>query len=211
MKVLKNRLDFGNGALAKVTAGAHAADRTYTIPDAGADANFVMSRSGVPAAGGFSVSPRNIHTGASKPMATTDGTDYTVVATEVLIGEAYVDANCTITGIALFNGSAVAGNVKVGLADSAGNIVATSASTAQVGTDAYQLIPFTAPYAAKGPATYYVVVIGDTGGGTSKINTHTVGSFGADKQTGATYATGFTAVTPPTTFTTGRAPIASLY
>ena len=166
---------------------------------------------GVAAAGGFSVSPRLCHTGANPVMASTDGTDYTVVNTEVLIAEVFVPANCTLTGVALFNGSAVAGNIKVGLANSAGTVVATSASTAQSGTDAYQLVPFTATYAAKGPATYYVLAIGDTGGGTSKINTHTVGAFGAAKQTGQVFATGFTTITPPTTFTTALGPIATLY
>lgn len=181
----------------------------------------IVAKNGISAASTpttiLSASPRNIHTGNSKPLATTDGTDYTVVATEVLIAEVFVPVNVTVTGVALFNGSAVAGNVKVGLADSNGNVVATSASTAQSGTDAFQRIPFVVgatptPYAAIGPGTYWVLAIGDTGGGTSKINTHTIGSFGAAKQTGQVYATGFTNITtPPTTFTTGLGPLASLY
>ena len=171
----------------------------------------VTSIGGIAAAGGGTSSPRLCHTGRSKPMASTDGVDYTVVNTEVMIGEISSYSNSTVTGVALFNGSAVAGNVKVGLCNSAGVVVATSASTAQVGTDAYQLIPFTAPYAAKGPATYYVVAMGDTGGGTSKINTHTIGAFGQNKQAGQSYATGFTTITPPTTFTTALGPMASLY
>lgn len=166
---------------------------------------------GVAAAGGFSASPRLIHSGGAPPQVSTDGSDYTVVATEVLIAEVFVPANMSITGVSLLNGSAVAGNVKVGLANSAGVVVATSASTAQAGTDAYQRIPFTGAYAAKGPATYYILAIGDTGGGTSLINTHTFGDFGAAKQTGQVFATGFTTITPPTTFTTGLGPIASLY
>lgn len=161
------------------------------------------------AAGGFAISPRNWHTGGIS--ATTDFSDYTVVNTEVLIAEVFVPANATLTGVAIFNGSAVAGNIKVGLANSSGTVVATSASTAQSGTDAYQRVAFTGTYAAVGPATYYVLAIGDTGGGTSKINTHTVGNFGAAKQTGQVYATGFTTITPPTTFTTGLGPVASLY
>ncbi len=186
---------------------ARAASFTSTVAVTGA----TTPTGGIAAAGGFSFSPRLCATGGAPPAASTDGTDYTVVATEVLIAEVFVPANATVTGVALFNGSAVAGNVKVGLANSAGAVVATSASTAQSGTDAYQRIAFTSTYAAKGPATYYVLAIGDTGGGTSKINTHTVGNFGAAKQTGQVYATGFTTITPPTTFTTALGPLASLY
>lgn len=204
---------FGGAAIfsSTVATGALTVTGAVTVSTTLGVTGIITPTGGVAAAGGFSTSPRNWHTGASKPLATTDGTDYTVVATEVIIAEVFVPSNATITGVALFNGSAVAGNVKVGLANSAGAVVATSASTAQSGTDAYQLVPFTGTYAAVGPATYYVLAIGDTGGGTSKINTHIIGSFGGSKQTGQVYATGFTTITPPTTFTTALAPMASLY
>jgi hypothetical protein len=72
-------------------------------------------------------------------------------------------------------------------------------------------IAFATPYAAKGPATYYVGVICDDN--TNKVNTHILGAFGAGKITGLVYATesGYAAITVPTTFTTGLGPIASLY
>lgn len=164
---------------------------------------------GIAAAGGFSASPRLCHVGGEPAIASTSGTDATPVATEVYIGEVFVPCNMTMTGLAVFNGSVASGNMKVGLADSAGAIVATSASTAMSGTDAYQRVPFSSTYAAKGPATYYALQFLDNN--TARINTHTVGNFGASKQTGQTYATGFTTITPPTTFTTALAPIASLY
>lgn len=164
---------------------------------------------GIAAAGGFSVSPRNLHTGDIPAQASTDGTDTTPAATEVYIAEVFVPANCTLTGLAVFNGSVASGNIKVGLANSSGVVVATSASTAMSGTDAYQRVPFTATYAAKGPATYYALEMVDNA--TARLNMHTVGNFGAAKQTGQVYATGFTTITPPTTFTTAQGPIASLY
>lgn len=164
---------------------------------------------GIAAAGGFSASPRLCHVGGEPAIASTSGTDATPVATEVYIGEVFVPCNMTLTGLAVFNGSVASGNMKVGLANSAGAIVATSATTAMSGTDAYQRVPFTATYAAKGPATYYALQFLDNN--TARIKTHTVGNFGASKQTGQTYATGFTTITPPTTFTTALAPIASLY
>ncbi len=164
---------------------------------------------GIAAAGGFTAYPRLVHTGGAPPQVSTDGTDATPVATEVYIGEVFVPCNMTVTGVAVMNGSVASGNMKVGLANSAGAVVATSATTAMSGTDAYQRVAFTSTYAAKGPATYYVLQFLDNN--TARINTHTFGNFGAAKQTGQTYATGFTTITPPTTFTTALAPIASLY
>lgn len=164
---------------------------------------------GIAAAAGFSASPHLCHVGGEPAIATTSGTDATPVATEVYIGQLFVPCNMTLTGLAVFNGSVASGNIKVGLANSAGAVVATSASTSMSGTDAYQRIAFSSTYAAKGPATYYALQMVDNG--TARINTHTVGNFGAAKQTGQVYATGFTTITPPSTFTTALAPIASLY
>ena len=62
--------------------------------------------------------------------------------------------------------------------------------------------------ALKGPATYWVAVQGDNAGG--DIRAHTVGNFGADKQTGTTYGA-ITVATAPSTFPTAVGPIASLY
>ena len=257
-KIAISAADSAGDTTTTITNASQAGARTYTIPDGGASASFVLSTGtstattatstelttlagatnansstgkvailgtsgavifagaltatgGVVAAGGFSVSPRAMHTGGLPPSVSTDFSDYTVVATEVMISEIFIPANVTVTGVALLNGSAVAGNVKVGLANSAGAVVATSASTAQSGTDAYQRIAFTGTYAAVGPATYYVLAFGDTGGGTSKINAHTIAKFGAERQTGQVYATGFTTITPPSTFTTATGSVASLY
>ena len=166
---------------------------------------------GVAAGGGFTASPRCIHTGAQPPLVSTDGTNATPVITEVYISEIFIPCNMTLTGLANFNGTAVSGNIKVGLADSSGAIVATSASTAQSGTDAYQRVAFTSTYAAKGPATYYALLFVDNT--TSRVNCHTFGNFGAGKQTGQTYATGFTTIAAsiPTTFTTALGPMMSVY
>ena len=169
-----------------------------------------VTTAGVGAAGGFSVSPRNFHSGGAPAVAAADGTNTDVVTTETYISEVFVPANCTITGIAVFNGGAVAGNLTVGLATSAGAPIAAakSASTAQSGTDGYQRIDFATPYAAKGPATYYIMVQGNNTG--ADLNTHTVGNFNAQKQTGQTYGT-FATITVAGTFTTAVGVIASLY
>lgn len=157
----------------------------------------------------LSISPRTIHTGNNPASVSTDFTDATPVATEVYIAEIYVPANVNVTGIAVMNGSVASGNIKVGIARSDGVLLATSASTAMAGTTAYQRIPFTAVKKIQGPATYYVLEFVDNG--TARIKAHTIGNFGASKQTGQVYATGFTAITVPNTFTTALAPVATLY
>lgn len=164
---------------------------------------------GIIAANGLTVSPRNMHTGATSAQVSTDFTDQTPVITEVYFAEVFIPANTSVTGVSLFRGSVSSGNIKVGLADSTGAVVATSASTASSGTDSYVDFAFTAPYAAKGPATYYVLAFYDNT--TVRANTHTIGRFVAGKQTGQVYATGFTTITPGTSFTTALGPVATLY
>ena len=166
----------------------------------------------------LSVSPRCWHTGGEPAIASTSGTEITPVITEIYLAEIFIPANATITGVAIFNGAAAANNVKVGLYTAAGVLVATNATggagTAQAGTDAYQRVPFTSAYTAKGPATYYVGLIFD--GTTARANAHVVGNFGAGKLTGHVFSTAMettavTGLTMPTTFTTALGPIASLY
>jgi len=169
---------------------------------------------GVAAAGGFSVSPRNFATcGVSAGAATSMFTDQTPVATEVYASEVFVPANTSVTGVAIRSGSVASGNVKVGLADVAGNVLKTSASTAVAGAaGVYQRIAFTGgAYAAVGPATYYVLTFFDNA--TVRASAHTQGNCGAGKLVGQTYATGFvnSASLAPTTFTTALGPVASLY
>lgn len=162
------------------------------------------------AAAGQSIAPNLVSTGNFTPLAITDGTETTCVATTTYVSQIFVPAGVTITGVSIVNATAVAGNVTVGLADSTGALItaARSASTAASGTAAYQRIPFAAPYSAPGPATYYVMLQCNNTG--MKFRTHTVGDFRTTSQTGGTYGT-FVALTVPTTFTTAVGPIASLY
>jgi hypothetical protein len=192
----------GTIGIGSVSTGA------VTITPATTVTGAITPTGGVAAAGGFSASCRNIAVGGLVPAVSTDFTNSTPVITETYISEIFVPANCSATGIAVFNGSDVTGNMNVGLANSSGALVAESADTAGSGTDAYQRIPFTAPYAAKGPATYYILV--QYSSGTARYNSPPLGSFGASVKTGETFGT-FTTVTPPTTFTANVGNIASLY
>lgn len=166
---------------------------------------------GVAAAGGFAVRGSSFHTGGNPPLAAADGTNLDIVITETYRCEIYVPANFSSTGIAVFNGTAVAGNLQAWLIDSTGTGIASlvTASTAASGTTAFQRIPWVGgPFTIKGPATYWVAVQGNNAGG--DLRTHVVGSFGADKQSGTTFGT-LTVATAPVTFTTGLGPLASLY
>lgn len=164
------------------------------------------------AAGGFAVTPRNQACGSQVPHVSTEYTNTTPVITEVQICEVFIPANMTVTGAWYFTGTASSGggNVKVGLANSNGAVVATSASTAGGTNDAIQSVDFTAPYAAVGPATYYILTIYDTATA-GFYNAPPLGRYGCGRQTGQVYATGFTTITPPTTFTANGCNVGGLY
>ncbi len=155
------------------------------------------------------VSPRQVNIGGGSAVLAADGNNSTPVNTETYVSEIFVPCNMLVTGVAVFNGSDVTGNMKVGLANAAGtSILASSASTAGSGTDAYQLVPFTATYSALGPARYYIMV--QYSSGTARYNTFAVGKHGVLVQTAQTFGT-LTTFTPPTTFVTVVGNIAGLY
>lgn len=169
---------------------------------------------GVAAAGGFT-NPTVFHSGGTAPFsgvaATSGATNASVVTTETYVAEVFVPVNATLTGVSVLNGTAVAGNLNVALANSSGTVVAQSATTtAASGTSAYQQVPFSATYAAKGPAKYFVLLQGSNTAG--RYNAHTIGNFGATKVTAETYGTFLTtAAYSTTTFTTAIAPVADVY
>lgn len=166
---------------------------------------------GIAPAAGFTIDPSADGNTCQHPaMVSTDGTDVTPAVTETFVAPVNVRSNETITGVRLFNGSATAGNVTIGLADSTGAPItaALTASTALSGTDAYQTVPFAAPYAAKGPATYYVQVQYNNTG--ARLNAIVFATCNTVKQTSQTYGT-MASFTPPTTFTASVGPYASLY
>lgn len=189
-----------------------------TITDAGAVSiarstltvsGAITPTGGVAAAAGFTMSPKLFHSGGMPARVSTDGTDATPSVTETYVVAVNILANCTVTGVAQMNGSATgSGNITVFLADSTGTVLASSATTAISGTDAYQRVPFSSTYAAKGPATYFIAVQYDNT--STRFNTHVFGDFPAGKITSTVYGT-LVSFTAPSTFTTGLGPIASLY
>jgi hypothetical protein len=201
------------GASKEIATITSATITTLTTPNfAGPEshAGIITPAAGVAAAGGFSASPRSLWIGQTAPQVSTDFNNSTPVTTETYVSEIFVPCNMTITGVALFNGTDVTGNVTIGLATSAGAPItaAKSASTAGSGTDAIQLIPFATPYAVVGPATYYIQV--QYSSATARYNTFVLGKHGVLVQTAQTYGT-LASFTPPTTFVTAVGSVGGLY
>jgi hypothetical protein len=140
------------------------------------------------------------------------GTDAAGVSGTVYVSQVFLACNKTLTGIAPLNGTTVGtNNVIVGLYNAAGTLVANSAlaGTLGAGADVFQEIPFTATYAAVGPAMYWVSI---------QLNgtTHSHQRMGANTPLCPTAAVAgsfgtLPAITPPTTFTAGQGPIVYLY
>lgn len=165
---------------------------------------------GIAAAGGFTQSPRTISTGNRGATTLTTGTDTAFVTTDTYIAEIFVEGNMTITGVSVLQGTTTGnGNISVALANSSGVVVASSITTTTTGSaTTYTQVPLSTPYAAIGPATYYVLVQGSST--SDHIRMHAAGNFGAALKTSETYGT-FTTITPPTTFTAAQGPVADLY
>ena len=154
---------------------------------------------------------KHTYAGGVAPVATTSGTDSAAANGKLYISEIFVPANFTATGIA-FNLGSVGGTDKVVviLFDSTGAVVANSAldSSVTAGTTAtFQLVPFTATYAVKGPGQYFVGVVFN--GNTAKIRTHAAGAH-VTQTASQTFNTPV-AITPATTFTADVGPYATLY
>lgn len=91
------------------------------------------------------------------------GTSTSASANSLWISEIFIDRNVTLTGLGVLSAGVSAGNGIVALYDSAGTLLASSASTANSGTNAFQEFAFSATYAAIGPARYFGAYICNNG------------------------------------------------
>jgi len=164
----------------------------------------LLGRRGITANG----NPTRYHSCDAPPIATTTGTDTTPVITETYFSRVIIHYTAQLTGIAVLNGSAVAGNLNVILYDVDGKPVASSGSVAQSGTAAYQSVPFSAAVTVVGPGVYYVGL--QCSSTSARFRSHAISMCPAGKKTGETFGTA-TAITVPTTFTADQGPIASTY
>lgn len=186
-----------------------------TITGAITQTGALTPTGGIAAAGGFS-NPTVFHAGGVGVVATTGLTQKQFVTTETYYSEVFIPANTTITGISVLNGhtTTASQNVNVGLANSSGVIVASSATTNAQGTaDIYQQIPFSTTYAAKGPAKYYIAIQGSqTTGFFAAFGATGTQNFGANKVTSETYGTFLTTASyATTTYTASLGPVADTY
>jgi hypothetical protein len=136
------------------------------------------------------------------------------------VGSIFVPANMTIIGIQFLHGTAVPGAQRcmVALYSAAGALVAnstTAGTTLSGAASVTQRIAFTASYAAKGPAWYFIGMTFDT----ATANLFAVVPLNADAGNGVvgTIVTGLvfgtlpSSITPPATFQGAGIPIASPY
>lgn len=146
------------------------------------------------------------------PRATTDGTNVTPTAGTIYVSALFVPVTVSVTGVSVFNGSAVGTDKAiVALYNSAGVLLTSSAlaGTTCVGTDAMQVIAFTAAYAAKGPELYYVSW--SCNGTTARLNAQNAPGVGYTTSQVGVFGTLDAIGTPPTTFTADVGPIAATY
>lgn len=152
--------------------------------------------------------PTAFHTGGVGVTSGSAGTNTTPATTTTYIAEVVIAVATTLTGIALLNGAAAAGNIQLALADGTGKVIAMTASTAQAGTTAFQQVPFVAPVDIALPGKYYVMA--QFSSASARFQAHALGNFVTTTQAGGAYGT-FVNFTPPTTFTTNVGPIADTY
>lgn len=181
---------------------------------------------GFPVLSNSSPSARCLHTGYNGGTNAADGTDYTGVATENIVAEMLVPISVMVSGFTVKCGSSgtFSDNVKFGLYDANGVLLATSAATAggSAAGDSYFSLPIAFEFSSGAAVaatqifikagTYYLAV--HLNGTTAHLNTFVNGRFGAGKITvvdATTMVTTDLTITPPVTFTTALGPIGGLY
>jgi hypothetical protein len=142
------------------------------------------------------------------------GTSTTPSATVGYVGDVFIPRGITLTGISVLNAATVGTNKwAVGLYASAGGAVlanSTLAGTTTSGGDAFQDLPFTATYTVPGPARYWIMA--QMNGTTDRFRTVATLTFVDVLSQGPTTVFGtMPTLTPPTTFTADKAPIACVY
>lgn len=145
-------------------------------------------------------------------LLATAGNDTACTAGDIYWAPIFVPCNETITGINYLIGS-VGGTDKaiVALYSATGVLLANSAlAGTTVGTAAnFQPLDFVSPYAAIGPAVYYVAV--QFNGTTAKFRTHTIPGQKIVTGTQAGAFGTLAAITPGTTYTANKGPLAVTY
>lgn len=147
--------------------------------------------------------------------ALTAGTSTTPSATTLYLAQVKILAPTTLTGIAINNAATVGTNKYiVALYNAAGTKLANSAiaGVLTAGASVWQEIPFTATLGVVGPGVYWIGLFVD--GTTDRFySIPAVGAMSglAGSVTGQTFGTVGASITPPTTFTADKGPVAYTY
>jgi hypothetical protein len=138
------------------------------------------------------------------------GNDTTMVAGTVYFIGIVIPRNFTVTNINVLQGT-IAGTDKLigALYNSAGTLVANSALAGVTVTtsNTFLTLPLTSTYSAIGPGQYYLSI--SSNGTTDKIRTVAANTFVTANTNSATGTFGtLAAITPPTSFSANKGPIA---
>ncbi len=152
---------------------------------------------------------------ADTTLASTSTTDTASASNKAIyMASLFVPVNCTVTGIAVLNGTNVTTDKFVNyIINAAGTVLG---STAILGTvpnpaDTYQETDLTTPLVIRGPAVYF---IGRQHNGTTITLQKMLAAKGVYNLAGTVAGTSFgaeTSVVPPTTFTADMGPFGYLY
>lgn len=192
-----------------------------TVPFLGSDGKYTEDTSGLAYNDATNVLEAIMHVKqADEPhgfanlqvASVVSGTDTAFAATTHFITSLFLPVNKSLTGVAYLIGSVGGTDLALGaLYAAGGTAVAQSATAGQTvgATATYQTLAFTATYAAKGPAMYYVGI--QANGATAKVRT-VPANLGFGIHGGfATVTFGGTAAAVPSTFTADLAPYVYVY
>jgi len=148
-------------------------------------------------------------------LAATSATDSAAADNKtVYLASLFVPQNCTVTGIAVLNGTNITTDKFVNyLINAAGTVIGKTAAagTAPTPADVYQETDLTAPLTIVGPAVYF---IGRQHNGATITLQKIPASKGVYNLTGSVAGTSFgaeTSVVPPTAFAADKGPYGFLY
>lgn len=161
--------------------------------------------------------PPGFFAGGWNPNTATSGTDTTPAEKKLFVTSVWIPSFKICKGIGYLVGSVGGTNKAVaGLFNSAGLVVAKTSETTEgtlVGTAAeIQEIAFTSEYAAAAPGLYYIGIT--MNGNTARLRsipTNTAGSNIFTTEASLTTKNVLETITPPTTFTGNKGPVAWVY
>lgn len=187
-----------------------AANVIPTQDSTGNTANTVKQDQLVPMSGRF----RYLTVGGNLGTLSSLGTSTTPVAGTIYWADVFIpEASKLLTGIAVLNAATVGTNKWIyGLYDSSGALLANTALAGVLTANAntFQEIAFTATYTTTKPGRFWIGAQLD--GTTDRFRTIAAATWVDVLTTSATGSFGtLTALTPPTTFTADKGPIAYVY